>query len=180
MPPVFELIGRLPRPARLALGAAGIVAAVALGVLSAGPPRLTLVNAAIAIDYPWLRGASALGAALGVALFGATLPRAGWRLVVLVAALLPLGVGLHLLLSRVEASAAGLTSRGLFGTTTLAWNEIAGVSYMASSVIVQGGSATIDIDTTDFSSDQRATLERTIARRVKEGGGAGRILTVPQ
>ncbi len=178
MPAVFEPLDRLGRSTRVLLGAIFLLGSVALGVLSAGPPRLTLVNAAIAIDYPWTRGAAALGAALAFGLFAACVPRPRLRLLLLLLALLPTAVGLQLLLFRVEAADAGLSARGLLGSTSLAWKEITAVSLLGGSVLVQGRSGSIEIDTTDFSPEQRGVLERSIARHVGQGG-TGRILTLP-
>jgi hypothetical protein len=168
----------LRRPLRIGLAATALVGALALGALSAGPPRFTLQNTAIVIDYAWQRGAAALGCALAFALFAATLARPKLRTVLLVAALLPAAVGLHLLLYRIEAAQTGLTSRGALGSATLSWAGIQSVSLRTDTVVVQGEDTTLSIDTADFSAEQRRALERTIARRVREGG-SGTVLNVP-
>lgn len=168
----------LPRPVRLGVGALACIVAVTLGTLSAGPPRFTLLNTAIVIAYPWTRGAAALGCAVAFALFAVTLSRPALRALLLLVALLPVAVGWHLLLYRLEAAQRGLTSRGALGSTTLPWNEIRSVSLGSGAVVVQGESATIRIDTADFSPDQRGALERSVARRVREAG-SGSVVTVP-
>lgn len=159
------------------LAAVGIGITVIGGLRSVGPPRLVFVNAGLQIEYPLARGLAALGAMAGVALVAAALPKLALRLVACVAALGVFFVALHLLLYRLEATDAGLLSRGVLGTTGMAWREVMGVDRGGDQLIVTGrGDKQIRIDTTDFESDQRATLERTIARRVQESGGK---LTVP-
>ena len=168
----------LPRPVRLGIGAATLVAAGVLGAASAGPPRFTLLNTAIVIDYPWARGISALGCALTFALFAETLVRTALRRSLLVIALLPAAVGWHLLRYRLEAAPAGLTSRGAVRSTTLPWSAVIKARVGSESVEVVGDGVTIGVDTADFSPDQRAALARTITRRVREAG-TGSVLTVP-
>lgn len=172
-------LDRLGGTSRLVLAALGLVGALTLGASSAGAPRLTLANTAIVVDYPWTRGAASLGAAAALALSAACVPRPRLRSGLLLLALLPAGAGLQLLLSRTEASAGGLRSRGLLGSTDLAWSEIAAVSLRAGAVVIEGAGRRIEVDTTDFAPEQRGALERTIARRVGEAG-TGRILTLAE
>jgi len=78
-------------------------------------------------------------------------------------------VAIHLSVYRVDADQAGLASRGLFGRTRIPWGEVAGVDGDAGQVVVTGKAQNkIRVDTADFRPDQRATLDRTIARRVRE------------
>jgi hypothetical protein len=169
----------LPRAARSIVAVLGVLAAAGLAWLSAGPPRLTLLNTALVVDYPWLRGGSALACAVVLGLAAVVAPQARARWIGLVFTLLPLGVGLHLLLYRVEAADAGLRTRGLGGGHTLAWREVSSLRLAAASLTVEGGGATLRIDTADFSAEQRAALERSLARRVNEAGG-GTVLKVPE
>ena len=162
----------------MALGGIGIGLTVAGGLLSVGAPRLVLVNTGLHIEYPVSRGLAALGAMVGVALIASVLPKLALRLLACVAALGVSFVALHLLLYRLEATDAGLLSRGVLGTTAIAWREVVGVDRGGDQLIVTGrNEKEIRIDTTDFESDQRATLERAIARRVQESGGK---LTIPE
>jgi hypothetical protein len=162
----------------MAVGGIGIASTVAGGLLSVGAPRLVFVNAGLQIEYPASRGIAALVAMAGVALIAAALPKLGLRLLACVAALGVSFVALHLLLYRLEATDAGLLSRGVLGTRAIAWREVLGVDRGGDQLIVTGrNEAEIRIDTTDFEPDQRATLERTIARRVHESGGK---LTIPE
>lgn len=161
----------------LALGGVGIGLTVAGGLLSTGAPRLVFVNAGLQVEYPVTRGLAALAATAGLALVAAAIPKLAFRLLACVAALGVSFVALHLLLYRLEASDAGLLSRGVLGTTAIEWREVVGLDRGGDELIVTGRSdRQVRIDTTDFGSDQRATLERTIARRVRESGGK---LTLP-
>jgi hypothetical protein len=169
----------LPRLVRWLLSLTCLVAASGLAWLSAGPPQLTLLNTSLVVDFPWARGLSALGCAAVLALAALVAPHARARLAGFVAVLLPLAVGLHLLLYRVEAGDDGLRTRGLLGQRTLAWREVQSLRLAAETVTVEGGGSEIRIDTVDFSPDQRAALARSLARRVNESG-AGQVLTVPQ
>ncbi len=179
MPAVLGSLDRLGGRVRAVLAGLGLLGALVLGASSGGPPRLTLANTAMVVDYPWTRGAAGLGAAGALALSAACLARAPVRRGLLLLAVLPAGVGAQLLLSRVEASDSGLRSRGLLGTTRLEWSEVARVSLRLGAVVVEGAGRSIEVDTTDFAPEQRASLERTIARRVGELG-SGRILTLPE
>jgi len=156
------------------VGARGkIAAAVALvaagALLSMGPPRLTLTNAGLSVEYPWSRSLGALGATLGASLLAAAVRRTWGRVAAGALAVLALGVGAHLLAYRVEADAAGFSSRGLAGRRTVAWPAVSRVDARPGALVVVGGDDTrIEVDTTDFRPEQRASLERTIARRLRD------------
>ncbi len=78
-------------------------------------------------------------------------------------------MAIHLVRYRVDADQTALAARGLLGGTQIPWGEVAGVDGDASQVVVTGKAQNkIRVDTTDFRPDQRATLDRTIARRVRE------------
>jgi hypothetical protein len=174
MPPVN-------RPARLALLALGAALTLAGGYLSAGPPRITLLNAALRIEYPWARGAGGLVAALGLAMLAALMTRSTWRRIGFVLALGPLLIAGHLLLWKLEITDSSFSFRGLFGTTTMAWSEVASINvFPGSGILVESRSgAKLHLDTTDFAADQRASVERTLARHVKEGSGPEPRIVVP-
>jgi len=154
-------------PRRAALVAA--IATLAGGLLLAwGPLRAVWLNAGLRIDYPWPRGASALvaaGGALGLCVLARPRP-----LRLLAAALsVVLGlVGAGLLLYRLEALAEGLVERRPLGTVGLAWSEVTAVQTEPEALLVAGAATRVRIDTTQLSPDERASLERTIARRVRE------------
>jgi len=77
-------------------------------------------------------------------------------------------VGAGLLLYRLEALAEGLVERRLLGTVRLAWSEVTAVQTEPEALLVAGAATRVRIDTTQLSPDERASLERTIARRVRE------------
>lgn len=158
---------------RAVLVIAGVTVLLAGGYFSTGAPRMTLLNAAIRIRYPLSQGAALLGAAAGVALLGAA-ARRGLRFAfgVVVAGAVLLAV--ERLLYRLDAGSDGLVSRGLFGETTVPWRDITRVQQGPALIVIWGrGDAQVRIDTSDFRPDHRATLERTIARRVQEAAEAG-------
>jgi Bacterial PH domain len=159
------------------LGLCGAALTALGGWFSVGAPRLVLVNAGVHIEYPPRLGWSAMVAVLGLGLVAAALPRLALRLVAGAAAVGTLLVALHLLLYRLEATEAGLVSRGVLGTTAIAWRDIVALDRGGDLLLLTGKEhEEIRIDTTDFSQPQRASLQRTIARRVQESGGK---LTVP-
>ncbi len=169
------------RPARLALTALGASLAAGGAYLSSGPPRITLLNTALQIDYHWSRGAGAFGAAIGAALLAASLRRVSLRRIGLVLALGPLLIAGHLLLWKLEIAASSLSFRSLLGTTTMAWPEVASIDVFSGEIQVESrGGARARIDTTDFAADQRASVERTLARHVKEHGGPEPRIVVPK
>jgi PH (Pleckstrin Homology) domain-containing protein len=154
---------------RIALLVVGAAVFIAGAYASQGPPRLTLLNAGLSVQHPWRHPVGAVIAAGGAALLAAASPRRWSRLIFHALAALSLVVAIHLVAYRVDADQSGLASRGLLGRTRIPWPEVAGVDGDASQVVVTGKSQNkIRVDTTDFRPDQRATLDRTIARRVRE------------
>jgi len=163
---------------------AGLAAALALLLaglwLAFGPPRAVWLNTGLRIDYPWSRGAAALAAALGAAGLAVAATRRTLRFLAAAGAGVAAMAGAALLFYRLEALAEGLVERRLLGTTRLAWSEIASVSPQAEALIVTGRSLEIRIDTGPLPPDLRASLERTIARRVREAGERGGSGKPPQ
>ena len=138
-------------------------------IVSMGSPRLTLTNAGLSVEYPWYRGAGALAAALGAALLALAVRRRWPRVAAGVLAAVGLAVGAHLFAYRLEADAAGLSSRGLGGRRVVAWPAVSRVEGGPGAIVVVGADETrIEVDTTDFRPEQRASLERTIARRIRD------------
>ncbi len=152
---------------RAALAAA--LATLVGGLLVAwGPLRAVWLNAGLRIDYPWPRGASALVAAGGAGGLAA-LARPGALRLLAAAVSIVLGLlGAGLLLYRLEALDEGLVERRLLGTVRLAWSDVTGVQTEPEALLVAGAATRVRIDTTQLSPDQRASLERTIARRLRE------------
>jgi len=152
---------------------AGAVLVVAGAIASAGPPRLTLTNAGLSVEYPWFRGAGALVAAAGAALLASAFRKRWPRVAAGALAALGLAVATHLLAYRLEADAAGISSQGIGARRTVAWPAVSRVEGGPGAIVVVGADQTrIEIDTTDFRPEQRASLERTIARRIKDSSAA--------
>ena len=156
-------------PVRIALLILGAIIFVAGAYDSQGPPRLTLLNAGLSVQHGWRHPVGALAAAAGAALLAAASPHRWSRLIFHALAALSALVAIHLTVYRVDADQSGLASRGLLGRTRIPWGEVAGVDGDAGLVVVTGrDKRRIRVDTADFRPEQRATLDRTIARRVRE------------
>ena len=152
-------------PRHLAAGAAAVAVTLAL-IGAGGAPRLTLRNDAISIDYPASLGLALIAAA---ALVGAGASRAhGARRFTLAALTLACaGLGIGRLTYSVAADGKALQQKSLFGQKVLAWTIISRVDLEPKRIVAWGaGGTTIRIPTARFTAEQRASLERTISRRV--------------
>lgn len=156
-------------PSALALG----IAAAAALPLALRSPRLTLLNAALRVDYGWVVGAAALAAALLLAAAAVLAPARWAKAALAIGAVAFVSVGGARLRYRLEVQPEGLSSRGLTGSTMLAWAEVTHVDRGTEALIVWGrGDEQIRIDTTSFEGGQRAALERALARRIVESTAA--------
>jgi hypothetical protein len=154
---------------RLALWLLGAAILAGAG-LASGPARVTWLNTGLRIDYPWPRGAAALVATAGSGLLAALSRHRLLRLGAAGLALVGLLLGLHLLAYRLEAAETGITLGGLLGSTTIAWGDVTRVETGAQAlVITDRAEAQVRVGTNDLAPEQRARLERMIARRVREG-----------
>jgi hypothetical protein len=151
-------------------------ASIGLAAISAGAffaldgPRITLTNAAVRIDYPWPYGAGALAVAVGLALVAAAVPRRAARLVLGLLALAVFLASIERLAYHLDTDEAGLVSYRLTGRTSVRWAQVSRVESGPSIVVVWGfGDTQIRVDTSGFKPEQRAILDRVIARRVREG-----------
>jgi hypothetical protein len=136
------------------------------------PPRVLWQNAGPSIQYPLVAWAGALAAALALGGLGLSLPRGRWRVLALVpAAALALWTG-QLLAYRLTATEQGLAQRGLTGSSAVAWREVTGVDLEASRIRVHGPKGTLEIPSHRIAPEDRARLERTIAREVREAAEA--------
>jgi Bacterial PH domain len=152
---------------RAALVAALLAAVVACAFLSMGAPRLTLQNADLHIAYPWPRATAALGSALAAAGMALVLQRTWARVLAGAFAVAAVLATAHLLLYRVQASAEGIEARTLLGSDRLAWRTITQVETGPGLLLIRGGGGErLRVDTTDFRAEDRAALDRTIARRL--------------
>ena len=136
--------------------------------LSMGAPRLTVLNTGLFVSYPWVHGAGALLACAGALGFALTSRRLLARLVPALLALAAFGEGVRLLRYRVATDDDGLTARDGWGTHRLAWSALTQVEPHPGLLVLRAGEQVLLLDVTDFRPEDRATLDRTIARRVRE------------
>ena len=156
-------------PLRVALIVVGAILFVVGAYQSQGPPRLTVLNTGLSVTHGLRHPAGALMAAVGAILLAKGATRRGFRVFFIALAALSVVVSIHLAAYRVDADQAGLASRSLLRWTRIPWGEVAGVDGDAGLVVITGKDQNkIRVDTTDFSPHQRATLDRTISRRVRE------------
>jgi hypothetical protein len=148
-----------------------LAGALAASLFALAPPRVLWQNAGPSIEYPRTAGTGALVGALALAGLGLSGSRRPWRGLAFVAAgLMGLCSG-HLLAYRFGATERGLSQRGLLGSTSLGWEEITRVELEARHVAVYGPTALLRIPSARISPEDRARLERTISRRVRELAG---------
>jgi hypothetical protein len=152
------------------MSAAGLaIAATAALPLALRSPRLTLLNAALRIDYGWAVGAAALGVALLLGGAAALAPRRWARAALVAGAVVIAGLGSARLRYRLDIQPEGLNSRELTGSTLVPWGEVTHVDRGTEALVIWGhGETQIRVDTASFEGDQRAALERALARRIIE------------
>jgi hypothetical protein len=153
-----------PWAARLA----AVAALLAGAFLSVGAPQLTAQNAGLSVAYPWPRGAGALLAALGAAGLALTLRQAVIRALAALLAVVSLWASLHLFRYRVQTDAEGLSARGAWGTRRVAWRALTEVVNGPGVMELRAGGQRLLLDVADFRPEDRATLDRIVARRVRE------------
>jgi amino acid transporter len=153
---------------------AGIaVAAGAFGALRA-TPRLTLSNAGLRIDHPMAVPLYALLAAAGALALFVTLPGRGRgpRGVAALAAFGFLGLAAARAVFQVEVGRERLKVQGLAGSQGVPWAEITRVDTNAVELKLESrGRPSLRLATGALSPEQRASLERAIARHVSEAQG---------
>jgi hypothetical protein len=156
----------------MVLRRAGIALAVLLlaGLLFAlGPPHVTWLNAGLRIEHPWRQGAFALASAAGAATLAALLRPRWLRAVAGLLAAATAALGVSLLVYRVDVAGEGLTERRLRGTVRLAWADVVSVENRPEVLAVVGPSdRRVQIDVGRLTLADRAALERTISRRVRD------------
>ena len=152
-----------------ALAAVAVLAAAAWLIRT--PMRITLENTTLRIDDPWTRAASLALAGVGLAALAGALPaRRSMRGLLAASAAVTLGAAAAAASTWVEARPDVLTGRRWFLLTTIPWNEVSRVDSWRDAVVVWSASgARIVIDARRLEAQQRAVLERTIARHVREG-----------
>ena len=154
------------------LGALLFLAGVYLSATCA--PRFTWGNAGLRIDYPQAAAGWAIAAALAAQLLSLGLAR-GLRLAAAGVSVLLLADTAQLARYRVAIEDPGITERWLLGTKTLLWRDVARVESGSRLVVVWGrAEEQVRIDASGFPAEDRARLDRTIARRVRESAPARR------
>jgi hypothetical protein len=151
---------------------ATLLTVAALGLALRTAPRLVLSNAGLLVHTAPAVYVSALLAALLWA--GSALALREWRRgAAAIVAVGMLWLGLSQWVWRLEAGPEGLSERRLHGTRAIAWWDVTRVDAAQGALLFTvhaGGSLRIATDT--FTDDQRAALERTVSRLVRNAQGA--------
>jgi hypothetical protein len=145
------------RPLLRFLGAGVFVAGAYMSATSApassGQHRLST-------DYPQAAPGWAMAAAVGAGLAALGLAR-GARLAAVGVVLVALVFAAHLARYRVAVEDAGLSERGLLGTKTLAWRDVARVESGSRLVVVWGRADEQGIDASVSRKSRRAWIGRS-------------------
>jgi len=153
----------------LAAGAGLLLAAGSLPFLGA-TPRFVFTNDGLTIDHRPAQALAAAALALGLWLLAAALRRRRAALYGLGAlGLAAAAVALDLASFRLTVDGHFVERRALVEDERIAWSEVASVESGPAAVLVRGPAGrAIRIEARAMSGDDRATLDRTIARRVRE------------
>jgi hypothetical protein len=165
--------GGVGRQARRFVPAACVAVAAGVVVAAGGPPRVVLVNAAMEVHRPWPQALAWLALGLGLAVAARFASASALRALLLVAALAASAFALDRGVSRVRLDGGGIEARGLLGTVALAWSEVTRVDTGSSAIVVWGrDERQVRVGLGSYREDQRAGLERAIARHVREAAAA--------
>lgn len=135
-------------------------------------PRFTWLNTGVRVDYPPAAAAWALLAALG-AVLAALASRRAARIALAGLALVTLVFAAQLARYRVAIEDAGLLERGLLGTRTLLWKDVARVESGSRLLVVWGrAEEQLRINSSAFAAEDRARLDRTLSRRIRESASS--------
>jgi hypothetical protein len=154
---------------RVATVAAAVVAAAGAVLVFLASPRLTVLNEGFRLEYGWMAVAGAAVAAVGAiglaAVVRPTPARAACALLAVVAVVLGVQRGAW----QVGADRTSISARTLTDTSRIAWTEVRQVHSDPEALQVNGfGDTRIRIGISGLRPHDRATLERTISRRVQE------------
>jgi len=156
---------------KAALAAAAVVVAVAFYV-ALGPPRLVWLNAGLEIAHEWTHGAAAVLAAAAAAGMSAALRNRAAQVVAVVSAA-ALGVfAAQRITYRVDAVQDAISLRTILGTTRIAWSDVTRMDAAPTHLTAVSTTGAIRIGTAGLSADEKAALERTVARRMREADGS--------
>ena len=154
---------------KVALAAAAVAAVGGFALLLATAPRLTVLNEGFRLEYGWaplLGAAVAAIGAIALAAVARTLPARGMAAFLAVIAVV---LGVRRGTWQVGADRTALSARTLTETSRIAWPEVRQVHSDTEALQVTGfGDTAIRIGIGGLRPHDRATLERTISRRVQE------------
>lgn len=155
--------------ARTAIRASLLVLAGGAAALALGAPRFTWENAGLAVRHPPHQGAAGLLGATALTAVALSATRRSAAVLAVAAAAALASLGAQRLSWRVEAVEAGLHERTLTGWTRVAWRDVEIVEPRPDAIHLRArNGASITVPTRSFAPEDRARLERTIARRVRE------------
>lgn len=157
---------------RAGLAAAGLALAAAGLWQATRPAALTLSNSGLSAAYPPAAAWGALAAAAGLALVLAALPPGRLRLLPVVPALLFVLLAGERACYRIEAGRETLSVRGLGGREQVPWKAVEAVQPEEDGLRVRAGQLELRLRLGPLDPAERPSLERTIARRVREAQGA--------
>jgi hypothetical protein len=158
----------MARRGRIVLAVVALVVALAGAWATRVPPRVTLLNSAVSIDHPWPAAVGWLAIAAAPILLGVAAAPRVLRVLLILAGLLVLVQAWHVAVYRLEAGPAVLDEKQALARLSIPWTQVTRVESGLTQISVFGPSSQILIDTSRFSPEQRATLDRTIARRLRE------------
>jgi len=147
-------------------------AALAASPFALTPPRVLWRNAGPSVEYPLAAWGGALAAALALAGLCRSLPKGRSRALALVPAAALALWSAQLFAYRLAATEAGLAQRSLAGSFSVAWREVTGVDLEAGRIRVHGPNGTLEVPSRRIGPEDRARLERTISRGVREAAEA--------
>jgi hypothetical protein len=144
---------------------------VAVGVwFSRGAPYFSWQNTTLLVSYSPARWLGPLAIGLGASVMAWAVAQRFLRFVLGAGAIAAIVLCASRQTYRLEADSVALVQRGLFGTDRVTWREVGHVDSGPAVIVVWGGEdRQVRIRTGDVSADDRAILDRTIARRVREG-----------
>lgn len=149
---------------------AGAAALIIGGWFSRGELHFSWQNTTLLVAYPPARWLGLLAIGLGASVMAWALPQRLLRFVFGAGAVAALTFGASRQAYRLEADSVSLVQRGLFGTDRVTWREVGHVESGPAVIVVWGGEdRQVRIRTGDVTVDDRAILDRTISRRVREG-----------
>jgi hypothetical protein len=158
----------MERRTRIILIVLAMVAAAAGAIGTFGPPRVTLTNNAVVIDHPWPVPAGWAAIAAAPILLALAVRSRAFRIALFLLAAVVLLQTWHAAVYRLEAGPTTLEERQALARMVIPWNQVTQVDSRAQEIAVWGPGAQILIDTKHFSPEQRATVDRTIARHLRE------------